>query len=132
MSTERGAQDADNANIRNITHTDVVSPSRTNSKNASARKRRKLEGRSLFVDEELTEVIEVPARGKRRSVLELSTYEELCTAECGGSKQAIGDLRQEREMSPMKEKELSDKQADFFGCGNGQLELVKGQPEKDP
>ena len=101
MSTESGATPADNAHGSNITHTDVVSPTRMNSKNAGERKRRKPEGRSLFFSEDLMEVIEIPARGKRRSVLELSTYEELCTAECGGSKQAIGDLRQEGEMSPM-------------------------------
>ena len=101
MSTTEGAT-ADNATMRNITHADVVRPKQTNSKNATEKKRKRLENRNLSINEDLVEIIKIPARGKRRSVSDLSTYKELSTAECGRSEQAIGDSRQEEEMSPMK------------------------------
>ena len=102
MSTIEGAT-ADNATMRNITHADVVRPKQTNSKNASEKKRKRLENRNLSINEDLVEIIEIPARGKKRSVSERSTYEK--DRKCGAAELVSEDPRQDQRMSPMKEKE---------------------------
>jgi len=66
------------------------------------RKRKRLESRSLFINEDLVEIMEIPARGKRRSVWELSTYEK--ERKCGAAEQVIGYSRQNQRMSPMEYK----------------------------
>ena len=101
MNTLRGAT-ADNATTRNITHADVVRPKQTNSKNASEKKRKRLENRNLSINEDLVEIIEIPARGKKRSISERSTYRN--DKERGAAERLSEDLRQELEMSPVNKK----------------------------
>jgi len=52
-------------------HADVVSPQYANSKKASARKTKKLESRILSINVGLVEIIQIPAKGRRRSVPEI-------------------------------------------------------------
>jgi len=109
VSTKGGATSADDAITRNITHANVVSPQSTNSKNASVRKRRKLASRNLLINDDLVEVITIPARGKGRSVSEISIHKEIDKAKVGqkikrgAAERVIGDSRQDKENSPIME-----------------------------